>query len=756
MGERSDKRIAKRHAERLADAARGKERGARAKRAAEPVDTSEILAPIAPARRRSEASDGPVSRPPRPLRSLFDPRLFLNRELSLLAFHRRVLAQARDVDVPLLERMRFLTICSQILDEFFEIRVGRLQQEDALELSAPSADGMAAKQVLKTISLQAHELVQEQYRVLSQELLPALEHEGIRVVRRSDWSRRQRKWAQDFFAREVLPVLTPMGLDPSHPFPNIQNKLLNLIVSLEGRDAFGRDTNLAVVQVPRSLPRLIALPREVADCAHGYVLLSSVIHAHVDALFPGMIVRGCHQFRVTRNSDLWVDEEEVDDLKRALEGELVRRPFGDAVRLEVAETCPDDIRDFLRVQFGLDPEDVYRCAGPVNLHRLAALCSSVQRPDLKYRSFLAGTAPRFAAGGDMFEVVRKGDVLLHHPYQSFASVLEWMRQAAEDPDVLAIKMTVYRTGPKSPVADSLVAAARAGKEVTAVIELRARFDEAANIELASRLHAAGATVVYGVVGYKTHCKLLLIIRREGGALKRYCHLGTGNYHPGTARAYTDIGMFTARPTFGEDVHHVFMQLTGLGSALSMHHLVHAPFHLHDSLCHWIDQEADRAKQGKPARIIAKMNALTEERIIRRLYRASQAGVQIDLIVRGPCSLRPGVPGVSETIRVRSLVGRFLEHARVYAFGVDESLRVYCASADWMGRNFFRRIETAWPIEDPDLRARVVDECLLRELADTADAWSLDNEGVYHRVPVAEGQQRRSAQSELLALLADAD
>ena len=714
-----------------------------------------------PSRRGAAGGEAGLPRPGRPARSLFDPRLFLNREASLLAFHRRVLAQACDTGVPLLERLRFLTICSQILDEFFEIRVGRLQQEESLGIATPGADGRTARETLRVLATEAHELVREQYRILGEELLPALAEEGIEVVRRNAWSRKLERWAAAYFEREVLPVLTPMGLDPAHPFPNIQNKLLNLIVSVEGRDAFGRDTDVAVVQLPRSLPRLIPVPRDVSDCAHGYVMLSSVVHANVELLFPGMTIRGCHQFRVTRNSDLWVDEEEVDDLKRALEGELVRRPFGDAVRLEVAEGCPDEVRDFLARQFELDPLDVYTCDGPVNLHRLAALVSMVERPDLKYRPFLPGVPARLGAGGDIFEAVRRNDILLHHPYQAFAPVLEWMRQAAEDPDVLAIKMTVYRTGPKSPVADWLVAAARAGKEVTAIIELRARFDEAANIELASRLRAAGATVVYGVVGYKTHCKLLRIVRREVGLLRRYCHLGTGNYHPGTARGYTDVGLFTARPGICQDVHHLFMQLTGLGSTYRMEHLLQAPFQMHEALCEAIDREAEFARAGRPGRIVAKMNALTEEQTIRHLYRASQAGVEIDLIVRGPCCLRPGIPGVSDTIRVRSIVGRFLEHARVYMFGngvpigSPETL-VYCSSADWMGRNFFRRIETAFPIEDLELRARVIEECLNAGLRDDSGAWLLDADGNYRRAESAGGQALYSAQSALLASLADAD
>lgn len=711
-------------------------------RSAERVQTQNVAKPE-PARSRTA-------------RSLFDPRLYINRELSLLAFHRRVLAQARDTSAPLLERLRFLTICSTILDEFFEIRVGRLQQEHALELATPGPDGMTPREVLSQVSEEAHDLVAEQYRVLNEEVLPSLAAEGIRLLRRGEWSERQRAWVADHFDREVAPVLTPMGLDPSHPFPNIQNKLLNFIVTLEGRDAFGRDSGVAVVQVPRALPRIVELPRELSETPFAAVMLSSIIHAHIDALFPGMRVTGCHQFRVTRNSDLWVDEEEIDDLKRALEGELVRRPFGDAVRLEVADTCPPEISDYLRGQFDLGSEDVYSVDGPVNLHRLATLCGAVPRADLRYRPFMPGNPDRLALGGDLFETLRRTDVATHQPFQAFSPVLELLRQAADDPDVLAIKMTVYRTGQTSPAADLLMKAARQGKEVTAVVELRARFDEAANISLAGRLHEAGATVVYGVVGYKTHCKLLLIVRREGGQLRRYCHLGTGNYHAGTAKLYTDIGYLSAREDLAEDVHNVFMQLTALGRARELHHVLHAPFRLHEALCDAIDREAAAAEAGKPARIIAKMNALTEERIIRRLYRASQAGVQVDLIVRGPCCLRPGIAGVSENIHVRSIVGRFLEHSRVYYFENGGDPDVFCASADWMGRNFFRRIETAWPVLDPELRDRVVRECLLLPLEDNTTAWVLGEDGRYARAQPAEGALPRSCQTELLNLLGDLD
>ena len=705
-------------------------------------------------RNASQTSEGRVGVLTGSPRSLFDPRLYLNRELSMLAFHRRVLAQARDPATPLLERLRFVTICSTILDEFFEIRVGRLHQEQALNLGSPGPDGMTPKEVLRAVSVQAHLLIDEQYRVLNDEILPALAVEGIRILRRDEWTEAQRAWIADHFERAVAPVLTPMGLDASHPFPNIQNKLLNFIVGVDGADAFGRNSGLAVLQVPRSLSRLVELPRGHDDVDFSVVMLSSVIHAHVDTLFPGMEVTACHQFRVTRKLDLWIDEEEFDDLKRALEGELVRRPFGDAVRLEVAQSCPEAIRIFLRTQLSLEAEDVYAVDGPVNLRRLVALVSEVPRPDLKYPSFVPGSPQRLGPGADAFEAMRCGDVLTHLPYQGFTPVLDLLRQAANDPDVLAIKMTLYRTGNPSPAAELLAVAARNGKEVTAVVELRARFDEAANISLAAKLQEAGATVVYGVVGFKTHCKLLLIVRREAGSLRRYCHLSTGNYHAGTARLYTDIGFFTARQALCEDVHNVFMQLTGFGSARKMSELVHAPFALHDVLCAHVDAEAERAAAGLPARIIAKVNALTAERMIRKLYRASQAGVEIDLIVRGQCSLRPGVPGVSDRIRVRSIVGRFLEHSRVYYFENAGDPVVYCASADWMGRNFFRRTETAWPVTDPELRAQVIEQCLTIPLADNVGAWRLGSDGDYTRVIPAPGDGVVSSQNVLLGRLAE--
>jgi len=684
--------------------------------------------------------------------SLDDPALYFNRELCLLEFQDRVLELSREASTPLLERLRFLCISSTNLDEFFEIRVSGLLQQEALGVPREEADGMSAAQTLGRVAERAHALVDEQYRLLNEVLLPALEQEGVRLLKRGEWSERQQRWIQRFFMSEVLPVLTPVGLDPAHPFPRVLNKSLNFVVSLEGDDAFGREAGTAVVQVPRALPRLIRLPRKIASGPYDFVLLSSIVHAHIGEVFPGMGVTGCFQFRVTRNSDLWVDEEEVDDLMRALKGELSGRNYGDAVRLEIDHNCPEETTQFLLERLELDRAQLYRVNGPVNLHRLSALHELVERADLKYPPFAPRVPRRLESGGsDLFEVLRKGDLLLHHPFDTFAPVLELVRQAAADPNVLAVKITLYRTGADSPVVDALIEAARAGKEVTAVVELRARFDEAANISLATRLQQAGAIVSYGVVGYKTHAKLLLVVRREGRRLRRYVHLGTGNYHARTARVYTDVGLMSCNRQLGEDVHRLFLQLTGVGRVLRLGKLLQSPFTMQKTLLALIEREARSAAAGQRARIVAKMNALSDRKVIRALYRASQAGVQIDLIVRGVCCLRPGVPGVSDKIRVRSIVGRFLEHSRVFRFHAGGEELVWCASADWMTRNLERRVETCFPIEDARLAERVRAECLDVYLEDNVQAWALLPDGKYRRL--RPGSQRpRAAQELLLARL----
>ncbi|MES2488264.1 MAG: polyphosphate kinase 1, partial [Pseudomonadota bacterium] len=576
-------------------------------------------------------------------------------------------------------------------------------------------------------------------------IVPELEKERVRFLRRSEWTQEQDAWLRKYFSDELLPVLSPMGLDPAHPFPRILNKSLNFIVSLSGKDAFGRNTAFAVVQAPRALPRLIQIPKDVPGAGpHDFVFLSSVIHAYVDDLFPGMEASGCYQFRVTRNSDLLVDEEEAEDLIAALEGELSQRQWGDTVRLEVAHNCPEQMSQYLMDVLQLTSTDVYSVNGPVNLMRLMAIPDMVDRPDLKYPTFTP-RIPKALAGGDIFGVVRERDVLLQHPYDSFMPVVEFLRQAARDPKVLAIKQTLYRTGAKSLVVDALIEAASAGKEVTVVIELRARFDEADNIDLAEKLQDVGAHVVYGVVGYKTHAKMCLVVRREETGLRHYAHLGTGNYHPRTARMYTDYGLFTADAAMCKDVHAVFLQLTSLGKVSKLKYLLQSPFTLSKGMHAKIEREAENAKKGKPASIIAKMNGLVEPEIIQALYKASQAGVQIDLIVRGMCALRPGVKGLSENIRVRSIVGRFLEHQRVLYFQNGDEPEVYLSSADWMERNLFRRVEIAFPVLDKKIRERIIEQ-LQAYLSDTMQSWFLHSDGVYKR---AENPKGKAVQIKLL-------
>ena len=677
------------------------------------------------------------------------PTQFLNRELGILAFQRRVLAQAADEAVPLLERLRFITIVSSNLDEFFEIRVAGLKEQIKLGLPEPGPDGRGPAEVFHAVSGEAHALVAEQYRLLNQVVLPALAREGIVFPRREEWNSAQRQWIRDYFFRELLPVLTPIGLDPAHPFPRVFNKSLNFAVELEGRDAFGRSSGAAIVQAPRALPRVIRLPQAIGGADYAFIFLSSVLHAHVSELFAGMNVKGCYQFRVTRNSDLFVDEEEIKNLHTALQGELLHRHFGDAVRLEVADNTSERMVEFLLQQFALREVDLYKVEGPVNLYRLREVPDHVDKPALKYPPFQPGL-PVALHGTELFEVLKKQDVLLHHPFQSFLPVIEFIRTTANDPSVIAIKQTVYRTGTDSELMQILVDAARKGKEVTVVVELMARFDEEANLNWAARLEEVGAHVIYGVVGHKTHAKMSLVVRREDGPegklLRRYVHLATGNYHPRTARQYTDFGLFTANEELCADVNEVFKQLTGLGRVGKMKHVWQSPFTLHKRILAAIRNEARLAGEGKEARIIAKMNALLEPQIIEELYLASAAGVKIELIVRGVCALRPGIEGLSENIRVRSVVGRFLEHSRVFYFRNGGAEDVYLSSADWMDRNFFRRIELCFPVLDPALKRRVIREGLQPYLDDNCQAWVMGSDGSYERLKPR--RRRRSAQEEL--------
>jgi polyphosphate kinase len=683
-------------------------------------------------------------------RDLSDPSLYINRELSQLEFNFRVLAQAMDERMPLLERLRYLCISCTNLDEFFEIRVAAIRhQQDFGGLGA--ADGIAPSLALQRIYARSTELVDAQYRYWNETLRPALAAAGVRILHRDAWTAKQKRWLKDYFDSEITPVLSPLAVDPAHPFPRILNKSLNLVVVLQGKDAFGRSGGLALVRAPRSLPRIIQLPPNVSGGQSDFVLLSAVLSAFVEDLFPGMTVKGAYQFRVTRNSELFVDEDEVENLASALRDELVGRGYSHAVRLEIADTCPRPIVKTLLRHFDLPESAIFRINGPVNLNRVIAVYDMVERPDLKFPAFKPRQHPR-ETGPELFDVIRRGDVLLHHPYDSFAVIQDLVKTAAHDPDVLAIKQTLYRTGANSPLVTSLIEAARNGKDVTVVIELRARFDEEANLRLADLLQEAGVQVVYGVVGYKTHAKMLLIVRREAKKLQRYVHMGTGNYHSGTAKAYTDIGLITARADIGEDVHLLFQQMSGLAPAIRLKRLLQSPFTLHSGLLKKIHREATNAKAGKPAGIVAKLNAINEPQVIRALYEASRAGVPIELIVRGACGLRPGVKGVSENIRVRSIIGRFLEHSRIYWFANGGEPELYASSADWMERNLLRRIETCFPILDPLLAERVHTEELETYLRDNTQAWELQSDGSYVRIEPEGDAMPHSAQQYLLALL----
>ncbi|MFZ6815726.1 polyphosphate kinase 1 [Undibacterium sp. Rencai35W] len=676
--------------------------------------------------------------------------IFLDREMSQIAFNWRVLAQAEDKTIPLMERLRYLCIVGSNLDEFFEVRVASLLAQNTVDGELAQHPAFVA--MMDRINKECHELAKRQYEVLNQEILPQLARKHIHLLRHTDRNEAQRAWVKAYFEREVKPLLTPIGLDPAHPFPQVVNKSLNFIVSLAGKDAFGRGTAIAIVKAPRVLPRVIKLPDELSDKGLSFCLLSSVIHAHIGDLFNGREVLAYSQFRVTRDSDLWVDEEEVKNLRQALQGELQTRQFGAAVRLEVAKNCPDDLAQFLLSQFSLNRDRLYPVDGPVNMVRLSELVDHVKQPNLRFPPFSAKINSKYTHA-DIFTLLGKQDILLHHPFQPFQTVIDFIRSASLDPAVVAIKQTIYRTGMNSDLMESLITAARHGKEVTVVVELMARFDEEANINWADRLQRAGAQVVYGVVGLKTHAKLALVIRREeGGALRHYAHLGTGNYHPSTTKFYTDFGLLTAHPAIAAEVNEVFIHLTGLNKPKKLDYLWLAPFALQPQIIKAIRNEAKIARSGRPGRIIAKMNALLDESVIRALYAASADGVKIDLIVRGACALRPGVPGLSENIKVRSIIGRFLEHSRIYYFRNDLAHDVHLASADWMSRNLFRRIEVAFPVLDKSLKKRVITEGLDPYLKDNVNAWTLDSDGDYHRKKARTKQASICAQQSLMQRL----
>ncbi len=677
-----------------------------------------------------------------------DPTLFINRELSALAFNDRVLDKATDTAIPLLERLRFLFICSANLDEFFEVRVAGLKSQMLFGRDKAYLDGLDLEEVMEKITKATHELSNKIYTILNNDLLPAMRQNHIYLTAEADWITKQKTWIKQYFRNEVQPVISPIGLDFSHPFPKLVNKSLNYIVSLTGKDAFGRDSGLAIVHAPRTLSRVIKFPDDYCEQGENYVLLNSIIQAHASDLFTGMTVTGCYQFRITRNSDLFINEDKNDDLAAAVKNELFSRHYGMAVRLEVSQECPDHIAEFLLRKTNLNQHELYRVNGPVNLNRFRMLVDLNNTPELKFSDFTPELPPEVTKKYDIFEVLRNQDILLHHPYQSFTPVIDFIHQATVDPDVLAIKLTLYRIEKNSAMANALIQAAHAGKQITAIIELRARFDEERNIEFANRLQEAGALVIYGVVGYKTHAKMILVVRREQGKIRRYAHIGTGNYHANTAKLYTDFGLLTYNEMITNDIHEIFQQLTGMGRASRLNSLLQSPFTLFNKLCELIDHEINNAKIGKKALIMAKLNSLTEERIIKKLYEASCAGVKIKLIVRGICCLRPGIKGVSENISVRSIIGRFLEHSRVYYFHNDGDEKVYLASADWMERNLFHRVEICTPILDPQITKRIKKEAFEIYLQDNTLAWELKSDGSYYKVS-ANKNQPVNAQNMLL-------
>lgn len=653
----------------------------------------------------------------------------LDRDLSILGFNARVLDGARRLDVPLMERLRYLCIVSSNLDEFFEVRA----EPHVAAAQQNIAQGTYSIESLRSITACARSMVEEQYRLYNQDLLPAFEREGILILSHGERNAEQRRWVKSYFSREVKPLLIPVSLDPSHPLPQVANKSLNFIVHLKGKDAFGRSNEIAIVKVPRVLPRVIRLPDRLSAGGVVLVLLSSVIRAHLSELFPGREVDEFSQFRVTRHSDLAVDEDEVSNLRTALRQGLEHRHYGQAVRLEVSATCSEQLSDFLLQQFNLPEPALFRVNGPVNLVRLMQLIDLAAQPQLLFATYQASFPANVPKSGGILARLRQGDVVIHQPFESFDGVLEFLREAVNDPQVLAIQQTIYRTGSDPAMMNLLREAVRRGKEVTAVVELKARFDEEANINWAEQLESIGVQVVYGVVGLKTHAKMLLVTRREGAHLRRYGHLSTGNYNPRTARLYTDISYLTADPKITSDMEQLFVHLASQNPLPRMHRLCVAPFNLHSRMLRMIEDVKKAALRGEDSRIVLKMNALTDAPLIEALMEAGQAGVRIDLIVRGACMLPAGLPGLTDHIKVRSVIGQFLEHSRVFYFRAAEQEALYLSSADWMNRNMMRRIEVAWPVHDPVLRQRIIDECLLAYMHDQRDAWDMQSDGRYQRV-----------------------
>lgn len=684
--------------------------------------------------------------------TLDNPDYYINREFSAIAFNQRVLMLANDERVPLLERMRFLSICSSNLDEFFEIRVAGLKEKIAMSSGKLTIDGLRADEAFSQISQKAHALIDQLYSIFNKQLLPALRKENIHFLETEQWTDDIHLWAKHYFKHEILPVISPIALDLAHPLPRLINKSLNFIISLSGKDAFDRNINYAVVHAPRSIPRMIHLPSELCGDAHYFVYLSSIIKTHINSLFPGMEISGCYSFRLTRNSDLFLREEEIDDLAKAVQREIFSRHYGHVVRLEIENKCPEKIVDFLLQKYHLRHEDTYYCDEYINLQRYMSAINSIDRPDLNYPAFTP-QYPKFSKSQrNLFNVLDEQDILLHHPYQAFDLVIDFVRQAASDPNVLAINQTLYRTHSESVMVDALVNAAHSGKEVTAVIELRARFDEESNLKLANKLHAAGILVLYGVVGYKTHAKMTLVVRRTHGKLKRYVHLSTGNYHEQTAKKYTDLGLLTSEPTITSDAQLIFQQLTGLGKVVKLKALSHSPFTLQKTLLQYIEQCATAATEGIDTEIILKVNGLTDKVTIQALYKASQAGVKINLLVRGVCCLKPGLPGVSENIRVLSFIGRFLEHHRVFYFRINEEEHYFCSSADLMERNLYNRIEIMFPIYDEECQKRIKNEIIKNYLKDNNNVWEMQSDGAYKHIL----QSGSCAQEKLIALFEEED
>jgi polyphosphate kinase len=674
-------------------------------------------------------------------------QLLFNRELSWVNFNSRVLEEAFDKSHPLLERLKFLAIFSTNLDEFFMIRVSGLKQQIEEGITELSFDGLTPTAQLKVIADRLHPMLAEQMHCLKDEILPELAELGITLTPYRALSDRERRAINDYFVQNVFPVLTPQAVDPSHPFPYISNLSLNLGVMIEPSD--GTDESLlmsgprfARVKVPPIVPRLVP----VGDSGTEFTLLEEVIAANIHSLFPGMKIGEFHPFRVTRDADIEIREDEANDLLRVLEQELRRRRrFGSVVRLEVAATMPPDMVAYLTNSLDLTSDDVYAIDGPLNVPDLMALYK-LDRPELKDKPFIASIPPPLRSNESIFDVIKRQDILVHHPYNSFSTVVDFINSAATDPDVLAIKMTLYRTGQDSPIIRALMEASERGKQVAVLVELKARFDEESNIGWARRLEKAGVHVVYGLLGLKTHCKLALVVRREGDALHRYIHIGTGNYNATTARVYTDLGLFTANEEIGADATELFNFLTGYSRQTEYRRLLVAPVNMRERVNALIDREIEHERAGRPARIIAKINSLTDTKVIRKLYEASQAGLQIDLLVRGVCSLRPGVPGLSDKIDVTSIVGRFLEHSRIIYFLNGGEEDIYIGSADWMQRNLDRRVEILAPIEDPRLKRHLKDEVLGVCLRDNVKARRLLLNGTYQRVISPEGNERLHSQA----------